>query len=246
MAMQLTASLAGALVDLIRANDGLVDAAEFSSHYSLEEVRDYRRALPELPFHFHSSTLIQQVGQGPGIMDEIHAYLALTESPWFSAHIIASDPDAAPDTVIPWLVQQVRRLEVALEMPVILENMPGQAWDGGLFVAEPKLITQVIEETGCRLLLDTAHARIAAARLHMDVHDYLARLPLSQTAQIHVCGPRLQDGVLFDAHEALQEEDYTLLDWVLARADPQVLTLEYWQERDPLRKQLYRLRALCR
>jgi uncharacterized protein (UPF0276 family) len=243
--MQLTASLSGALVDLVRANDGSVDAAEFSSHYSLEQVRDYRRALPELPLHFHGGTLIQQVGQNPGIMDEIHAYLALTESPWFSAHIVAREPDAAPDTVIPWLVGQVRRLEAVLEMSVILENMPGQLWDGGLLVAEPKLIARVIEETGCRLLLDTAHARIAAARLHMDVHDYLTRLPLSQTTQIHVCGPRWQDGALVDAHEALQEEDYALLEWVLARTDPQVLTLEYWQERDPLREQLHRLRALC-
>jgi uncharacterized protein (UPF0276 family) len=243
--MQLTASLAGALVDLVMANDGPVDAAEFSSHYSLEQVRDYRRALPDLPFHFHGSTLIQQVGQSPGIMDEIRAYLALTESPWFSAHIVVGDPDAAPDDVIPWLVRQVRRLEAALKMSVILENMPGQLWDGGLFVAAPKLITQVIEQTGCRLLLDIAHARIAAARLDMDVRDYLARLPLSRTAQIHVCGPRLQDGALFDAHEALQEEDYALLDWVLAHTDLQVLTLEYWQERNPLREQLHRLRALC-
>jgi uncharacterized protein (UPF0276 family) len=62
--------------------------------------------------------------------------------------------------------------------------------------------------------------------------------------QLHISGPRLRDGVLFDAHEQLLEEDYALLEWVLRRSEPLALTLEYNREELTLRQELERLRGL--
>ena len=45
--------------------------------------------------------------------------------------------------------------------------------------------------------------------------------------EIHVSGPRLDQGVLRDRHLELQEKDYSLLAWLLERTEPQVVTLEY-------------------
>lgn len=44
------------------------------------------------------------------------------------------------------------------------------------------------------------------------------------------------------ARDGLQEIDYALLDYVLARSEPRMVTLEYTRVRDPLREQLFRLR----
>jgi uncharacterized protein (UPF0276 family) len=63
-------------------------------------------------------------------------------------------------------------------------------------------------------------------------------------AQLHVSGPRMHDGRLVDSHEPLQEEDYALVDFILARARPKVVTLEYIRRRDPLEEQLQRLRRI--
>jgi uncharacterized protein (UPF0276 family) len=82
---------------------------------------------------------------------------------------------------------------------------------------------------------------VSAAALGVDVRDYLSGLPLRRIAQIHVSGPRERDGRLVDAHEPLQEIDYALLDYVLARSDPRMVTLEYTRARDPLRDPLLRL-----
>jgi uncharacterized protein (UPF0276 family) len=49
--------------------------------------------------------------------------------------------------------------------------------------------------------------------------------------------------VLCDAHEALLEEDYALLEWVLRRTRPLALTLEYNREEAELRAELTRLRG---
>jgi uncharacterized protein (UPF0276 family) len=73
------------------------------------------------------------------------------------------------------------------------------------------------------------------------VCEYLQDLPLERTVQIHASGPRLRKGVLTDAHEPMQAEDYRLLEWALERTNPQVVTLEYFKEKDRLAEQLSRL-----
>jgi uncharacterized protein (UPF0276 family) len=78
----------------------------------------------------------------------------------------------------------------------------------------------------------------------MDIRDYVKSLPLDRVVQVHVSGPRMQGGGLVDAHETLQATDYELLDFVLARTDPKVVTLEYIREREALRDQLGHLRAI--
>jgi uncharacterized protein (UPF0276 family) len=79
-----------------------------------------------------------------------------------------------------------------------------------------------------------------------DVHSYLADLRLERVVQIHVSGPRMRDGRLVDAHEPLEETGYALLDRVLARTQPQVVTPEYIREREALLRQLVRLRGMIR
>ncbi len=122
-----------------------------------------------------------------------------------------------------------------------MEPLP---FDGYDFEVQPDRITEVVSETGCGLVLDTGHARVSAARLGLDAHDYLARLPLNQLVEVHVSGPRVRDGRLVDAHEPLEEIDYALLDWVLKQARPQLVALEYTREADALRDQLLRIRDM--
>ena len=76
------------------------------------------------------------------------------------------------------------------------------------------------------------------------MNQMIVLLPLDRVVQIHVSGPRVQEGRLVDVHETLQAIDYELLRFVLARTDPQVVTLEYIRDRDALREQLVQLRSL--
>jgi uncharacterized protein len=139
-----------------------------------------------------------------------------------------------------WQVEQVKKV---LNVPVILENMSSLPGPHGRYApeADPHMLSEVIEATGSGLLLDLAHARIGAQAMKMEVHEYIKLLPLERLQQIHVSGPRWRDGALFDAHQSLEEEDYALLEWVLERAQPRVVTLEYIRERELLGQMLYRL-----
>ena len=127
----------------------------------------------------------------------------------------------------------------------------------------------VVAAVGCDMLLDLAHARVSADILGYDVYDYLLRLPLDRVRELHLSGPRplgrlgpkrqkiildnartVADRMLFaahnlvDAHEPLDEADYALLEWTLARTQPWAISLEYFRRPQALREQLARLAAI--
>jgi uncharacterized protein (UPF0276 family) len=256
--IQLTTDLSDPLLELVHNNETPIDAVEVGPWFSVQQIRDYRHMLPGLPFYFHGSDLIDQVGVIPGAISRIAAYLQCTQSPWVSMHITLWLPGMVglmlrrgwrmprpnPERAAQRLIRQVRRLARSIQVPVLLENMDPLPFDGYDFEAQPERITHVLEGAECGFLLDIGHVRVSAAVLGMDVHDYLSDLPLKRVVQVHVSGPRMRGGRLVDAHETLQEPDYALLDFVLERTQPQVVTLEYIRQREALQEQLCRLRAI--
>ena len=256
--IQLAVDLSDSLLELVRNDEAPVDAIEVGPWFSVRQIRDYRRALPRLPFYFHGGDLIEGVGLIPGTISRIAAYLRCTESPWVSMHLTMWLPGMVwlmlrhgwrmplpnPPRAARRLVRQVLQLTHSVQAPVILENTTPLPFAGYDFEAQPEQVTEVLEKAGCGLLLDIGHARVSAAALEMDAHDYLSALPLERVVQVHVSGPRARDGRLVDAHEPLQEIDYALLDFVLARTHPRVVTLEYIRKREALRGQLFQLRKI--
>lgn len=256
--IQLTTNLSDPLLELVRNNEAPIDAVEVGPWFSVKQIRDYRQILPELSFYFHGGDLIERVGLIPGAVSRIAAYLHCTESPWVSMHITMWLPGMVwlmlrrgwrmplpnPERAAHRFIQQVRRLAHSIQVPVILENTEPLPFDGYDFEVQTERITHVLEGAECGFVLDIGHARVSAAVLGVDVHDYLSGLPLNRVVQVHVSGPRMRDGRLVDVHESLQETDYALLDFVLERIRPQVVTLEYTREREALQEQLFRLRGI--
>lgn len=140
-------------------------------------------------------------------------------------------------------IGQVEKLK-ALNLPLLIENMPSIESLKNHFEIETKNIARILDSANTDFLLDMAHVQVAASVLKLDVHQYLDGLPLQKVRQIHVSGTWQKNGVLFDAQEEMQEEDYRLLKWVLKRSDPEMVTLEYFREKDSLERQLKRLREL--
>ena len=87
----------------------------------------------------------------------------------------------------------------------------------------------LLEESGCWLLLDVAHARCAAYHLNMDPREYISQFPLCKVWEIHTSGPRfVVDKGLVDLHAEMAAEDYELLKWVMKNTpNAETVTLEY-------------------
>jgi uncharacterized protein (UPF0276 family) len=185
------------------------------------------------------------------------------DTPWLSVHLDLGwaflayrwpGPSPVPRAVARrWAVRSVRRLQAACSVPangrpfVLVENMPRWSRPRPPYTADPAFISKVVGESGCGLLLDLGHARIAAHHRGEPARAYLARLPLDRVVEIHVSGPRpgpYPDGRLVDAHQPMLEVDYELLAWVLARSRPRAVTLEYSKDRAQIVAQLVRLREM--
>jgi uncharacterized protein (UPF0276 family) len=140
----------------------------------------------------------------------------------------------------------VRGLAAAIPVPLFLENLDYNQGGAYEHVCQPEFVAAVVEESDVDLLLDLAHARVSASGLGLSTTDYLMWLPMERVRQIHVSGPRVRDGVLVDAHEPLQEEDYCLLQNLLDVTTPRALTLEYDRNEDAMKEQVGQLRDILK
>ncbi|MEO8612045.1 MAG: DUF692 family multinuclear iron-containing protein [Chloroflexota bacterium] len=175
--------------------------------------------------------------------------------PWLSLHLGFSaeevmfdermkpaTPLLSQDAVFETICDNLKVFVSAIPVPILIENLdynPGGAYE---YICHPAFIASVLETTNLAFLLDIAHARVSATRLGMPINDYLDQLPFERVRQIHVSGPRWQNGLLIDAHESLLDEDYVLLESVLKKTEPCAVTLEYGKEEAVLKKELSRLK----
>ena len=253
---ELASSMCPALVELIQADDAPIDRIEIGPWFTVDAIQELHQQLPDWKFHLHDGDLHNTFGSPATVIEQMQAQHAVTDSPFVSLHITlmfrgmvrirkfgVPFPRLSNDMMTQRLIRRVEQVKQAFDKPVILENMPG--FPKFTVEADPKRIRSICDATDCDLLLDLGHARCAADNLDVEIHDYLSALPLHRIQQIHAHGPRIgRWDKLEDMHEPMQAIDYDLLQWVLERCRPQIVTLEYWKDKSAIREQLYRLRDM--
>ncbi len=184
--------------------------------------------------------------------------LALADSPWYSLHLGFSSAevdfvDEAMQALSPVLPREVvlerssallNKITQLLDVPVLIENLDYNPTGAYEYVCEPQFISEVLEQSNTYLLLDLAHAQVTAHAFCSDVKAYLRQLPLEKVCQIHVNRPGWRDDRLVDSHLEMKEDDFTLLDWILARTHPWAVTLEYNRSEPDILTQIDRLRKM--
>lgn len=96
---------------------------------------------------------------------------------------------------------------------------------------EPDFIHEIIHEAKVNFLLDISHAYCSAKCLGMDLYEYIDRLPLDKVWEIHING-WADTGTDIMAHIKITEEAYIILDYVLDKCTPEIITIEYGREDD--------------
>jgi len=154
-----------------------------------------------------------------------------TATPYINLHLDARQyyyPDLSVDTTRPAEVERVYKIILSDVLRavkhfgperVIIENSPYQGLDGNtmFLCVEAGLITRLIKETGCGLLLDLSHAIITAKFLAMEPDEYISQLPVQKVKEMHFAGiHRHQTTGLMMDHLSIQAEDWHWLDWALS------------------------------
>lgn len=235
-----------------------ISAVEVGPWFTVQEIEEAVRKLPQFDFHFHASSMLTSSLRLSPAVGRFQAYHAVTNSPWVTPHIDLLPPGylraarrfnitlpiPGRQRMTERFIKRIKQLKQAMDIPIVLENMPSLRNHWNHFQSQTQRISYILEQTGCDMLLDISHARVAASLHQMTIFDYLNQLPLHKVVHLHISGAREQDGWLQDAHEPLQEADYQILQWLFAQIRPRVLTLEYFRDPAALDEQLNHLADL--
>jgi uncharacterized protein (UPF0276 family) len=105
-------------------------------------------------------------------------------------------------------------------------------------MCETQFLAEVLQRTGCGLLLDLSNVVVSCTNHGHDVQSYLAQLPLARVGEIHLAGYATEvdaDGaqLLIDTHDrGVPDRVWELYGELLPRIGP-VATLIEWDSQLP-------------
>ena len=98
------------------------------------------------------------------------------------------------------LVENVRRAQALLPVPLALENISALMDWPNAELGHAEFLTELLDRTGAYLLLDIANVHANAVNLGVDPMEFLRALPLDRVAYIHVGGGHIENGISHDSH----------------------------------------------
>lgn len=212
----------------IHAENYMVDGGAF--HHFLTRIRE------RYPLSIHGVGL--SIG-GEDPLDESHldrlaVLLDRYQPESFSEHLAWSSHGGAflndllpapyhPGTLAR-VCEHIDRVQDRLKRRMLLENPATYVEFVASTLAEPDFIREVVDRTGCGLLLDVNNAYVSCMNHHRDPRAYIRDLPLDEVAQIHLAGFAQDEDaagapLLIDSHgapvsQAVWELYCYSLDWV--------------------------------
>ncbi len=134
--------------------------------------------------------------------------------------------------------QHIDQVQSALGRPLLLENPATYLRFNTSELSEPQFLREVVQHTGCGLLLDLNNVVVSATNHGFDVRQYLSELPLSAVGQVHLAGHSEQrdehgERLLIDSHDrCVGPEVWALYAELIAQVGP-VPTLIEWDSELP-------------
>ena len=158
-------------------------------------------------------------------------------SPHYGIHLAIKNSDMYPgmtdENIYERMSRQIQIFKNKLAVPLLLENIADTPKEHLITIDHypyimPEQISRLFTDKDVSFLLDLTHAKITAQYRGWNIHDYIRELPLSRVTEIHINGSgHDKTGYPMDTHQAMEEEDFKLLKWVLERTTPNIVTLEF-------------------
>ena len=167
-----------------------------------------------------------------------------------NAHLFDLLPIPFREDSVKHISLRIRQVQDFLEMPLAIENVSYYTTVEAE-MTEHEFINNIIEESGCNMLLDVNNVFVNGFNHNYDPYDFIDKMPLDKVSYIHMAGhKRLAPDLIIDTHgEAIIEPVYQLFDYTMKKmANPVPVLLERdfnFPEMEELKVELDTLRKIA-
>ena len=204
------------------------------------------------------------LGSAEGIhleyLNELVELIQYVKPPWWSEHIAftkAGEIEIGHLSPLPFnqasinaFCANILEVQDRIETPIILENITYTVdlpWNE---MEENKFLGELLDRTGCGLLLDVTNLFINSQNHGYDPVEFLKTIPAERIIQLHFVGGMIKEGKWIDNHSQNTQDDiFRLIDSVLQYAPVKGIILERddnFPPFSPLTDELERARNLGR
>jgi uncharacterized protein (UPF0276 family) len=252
------------LIDLIRENKVDVDYIKLGLFDMYADVVEEASSMRPILIHgFGYDEYIGMKNMKDIDWKRVNEYIVKFKTPHIGTHMLCKkhdwDNEASDEEILNFMMRNIELWKRNINIPFLIENMPYSDYYSKKGIrkcyVDTEVINKICEEKNVDVLLDVAHAKIAAYGNGESIYDYLGRFPLNRIREIHLAGTFTdKETGLRDKHLEMEEEDYKILEWLLDRTNPEVITLEYGgpgehfanrSDKDAIERQLKRLMRIC-
>ena len=143
-----------------------------------------------------------------------------------NAHLYDLLPIPFRKDAVKHIVQRIRQVQDFLEMQLTLENVSYYT-PVAAEMSEAGFINEIVDQSGCRLLLDVNNVYVNAHNHRYDARNFIDQMPLHRVNYFHMAGHlQVSPDLIIDTHgEAIIDPVYELFDYTTAKMEKEVPVL---------------------
>lgn len=177
-------------------------------------------------------------------IESLQELLDFINAPWFSDHLsFASENKIHLHDLIPVLrsnesveliSNKINKVQQIFKRPFAIENVSYYAESNLHQMSETQFIKKIVQNTGCKLLLDVNNVYVNSVNHRYNMHLYIDELPLDHVIQIHLAGHDKRGEILIDTHgNYIIDEVWELYRYTLNKINRPITTLIEWDNEIP-------------
>lgn len=144
---------------------------------------------------------------------------------------------------------RIQQVQDYLQRPLVMEIVSYYT-PVAAEMSEAAFIREIVERSGCQLLLDVNNIYVNAFNHGYDAKEFIQQLPLDKVAYIHMAGhEQVAPDLIIDTHGAdIIDPVYDLFEWTIQRLHPVPVLLERdfnIPDMETLEAELQRLKNIC-
>jgi len=137
------------------------------------------------------------------------------------------------------IADKISRAQDYLQQQILIENPSSYMLFDLSIISEWDFINEIIDKSGCKLLLDVNNIYVSAFNTGFNAEDYIQRINKENIAEIHLAGFEDRGSHLYDTHGTLIHDDVWSLYKELIHLTGPVPTLIEWDTDIPEFSVLY-------